>query len=323
MTSESTMWGVRFRGPENATYEAVERDTSPLAPGEVNGRTIASLISAGTELALYRMEVFRKVPGYAAVFRVEEVGPGVEGTAVGDLRFCMGPHQQFQRIQAARTLPVPEGLDPHVACFARLMAVPMTTLVTTAARPGQAVLVTGLGVIGHLAARIFATCGYDVTAVDPDEQRRTQAAAAGLRALPAIPADESPLRGTFRLAVECSGNEGATLECCRAVGKGAEVVMVGSPWRRYTDATAHDLINVVFHNFIRLRSGWEYEFPEQDEPRAPGSIQSNIGTALRWLAEGRLPVDGLYEVVDPEGVQDVYQALLKKTTPLLTYGFRW
>ncbi|HWG84600.1 MAG TPA: hypothetical protein VNT60_03865, partial [Deinococcales bacterium] len=62
------MKGIRFHGPANATFEEVEEDASPLGREEVAGRTVATLVSSGTELALYGMERFRRVTGHAAVF---------------------------------------------------------------------------------------------------------------------------------------------------------------------------------------------------------------------------------------------------------------
>src|SRR5947209_1491064 len=82
------------------------------------------------------------------------------------------PQERDERAARERALPVPEGLAPEHAVFARLMGVSMSTLTTTRARPPAKVLVTGLGLVGHLAAKIFAACGYEVTACDPSPVRR-------------------------------------------------------------------------------------------------------------------------------------------------------
>src|SRR4051794_37384081 len=180
---------VTFTAREQAELLPVERDARPLGPREVAGRTLATLVSAGTEIAgAYLGASFPSVPGYAAVFEVEEAGEEAEGVRVGDRLFCMGPHRSYQRLTYEQSVPVPEGLEPAAAVFARLMSVSMSTLTTTAARPPAKVLVTGLGLVGHLAAQIFAACGFEVTACDPSAARQEIARRAGIaRVLAAVP----------------------------------------------------------------------------------------------------------------------------------------
>src|SRR5437773_428653 len=129
-------YSVTITAREKAELLVTERDARPLAAREVVGRTLATLISAGTELAgAYQASNFPRVPGYAAVFEVEEAGSEVEGIKAGDQLFCMGPHRSFQRVTQEQALPVPPGLSPEVAVFARMMSVSMSTLTTTTARP--------------------------------------------------------------------------------------------------------------------------------------------------------------------------------------------
>src|SRR5687767_7149077 len=168
---------------EKAELLPAPRDAKPLGPTEVSGRTLASVISAGTEInGMYQADEFPKHPGYAACFEVEAVGEKVTCVRVGDRAFCMGPHQSFQRVEQADVLKVPDDLRPEQGVFGRLMGVSMATLTTVSARPPERVVVTGLGPVGHLAAAIFASCGYDTIAADPLEMRRELASRiAGVR----------------------------------------------------------------------------------------------------------------------------------------------
>ena len=167
-----------------------------LAPTEVAGHTVATLVSPGTELnGSYIPDrpdrKFPREPGYAAAFVVDQVGIEVEGISVGDVRYCMGKHASYQIAEVSTTLPVPDGLDPAIAIYARLMGVSMTTLVTTAARPPDAVVVTGLGPVGLLAAQNFNTNGYTVIGCDPDAERRELAGRLGINEAVANVADVS------------------------------------------------------------------------------------------------------------------------------------
>src|SRR5688500_17254442 len=140
--------GVVFTSHQCAEFIDVE--SRPSSATTVQGRTIATLVSAGTELAVYTGTAFPVQPGYACVFEVDEVGTDVADVRVGDLAFCMGTHAQRQCIERADVLLLPDGMLPEHAVYARMMGVSMTTLVTTKARPPGPVLVTGLGLVGHL-----------------------------------------------------------------------------------------------------------------------------------------------------------------------------
>lgn len=303
-------------------------DDRPLGPTEVSGPTLASLISPGTELsAAFMGESFPNYPGYAAVFRADAVGSGVNDVRVGDTLFCMGPHRSRQRVDRADLLPVPAGLDPEHAVIARLMGVTMTTLVTTAARPGDAVVVSGAGPVGYLAAHLFAHAGYEIHAVEPNEGRRTYLEDSGItRVYPSISLEDSGLAGRVALVVECSGHEQAALDACRIVRRRGEVVLVGVPWRKRNDLSMHELLHAVFHRYVVLRSGWEWELPTHPTPSQPHSIFGNLATALRLLAEGRIPVERRITRIDPAEIQAAYVGLLngqfKGLFPVLSWNPR-
>lgn len=317
-------YAVAFTAPNKAELLPAERDAA-LAPQEVEGPTLYTLISAGTELAGgYQGTRFPSYPGYAAVFRVEEVGSEVTSLGPGDLAYCMGPHRSFQRVAAERALRVPEGLSPEAAPFARLMGVSMTTLTTTRARPPQRVLVTGLGLVGHLAAQIFAACGYRVTACEPDARRRALAREHGIAdARERVPREFDDPSEQFALALECSGHEAAALDACRAVRKGGEVALIGCPWQRRTDQSAHELLSLVFHRYVHLRSGWEWELPLQEQEFRASSIFGNQAAALNWLADGRVRVTDLYQRVAPQACGQVYEELSRGRTEALGVLFDW
>jgi threonine dehydrogenase-like Zn-dependent dehydrogenase len=320
-----TETAVTVTAREQVELLPIERDPSLLGPHEVTGRTLATLISAGTELAgAYQGTRFPTTLGYAAVFEVEAVGAEVSGLSVGDLAFCMGPHRSFQRQSRDRVVPVPAGLTPEVATFARMMSVSMSTLTTTTARPPQIVVVTGLGLVGHLAAQIFDRCGYEVIACDPVPSRRAFAEEAGLRRVLAdVPLDDPHVAGHVALVLECSGHEAAALAGCRVVRERGEVAQIGAPWRRQTEITAHEILHAVFHNYVVLRSGWEWELPLHESDFRTGSIFANLAVALQWLAEGRIRVDHLFTRVAPREAQQAYQDLLHRRGERLAVVFDW
>lgn len=304
--------------PARQTFRLDPCQDAPLQAGEIRGRTEFTLISQGTELGWANGDTFPVRPGYAAVFTVEEVGEGVAGITPGDRRFAMGLHRSTQTHRAAFTLPVPEGLAPDVAVIARLMGVSMTTLMTTTARAGDAVLVCGAGPVGFLAAHQFRLAGFRVTVVDPDPLRRSQIMASGIADCRAeMPLEDGALKGRVALLVDCSGHEGAVLAGCQMLRRGGEAVLVGVPWRKLTDHSAHEVMRAVFFNLITLRSGWEWELPIlgrdflweellEGYNNAPHSILGGFARALDWLAEGRIPLEGLMHRASPGDPAQLY-----------------
>ncbi|MEW9310696.1 zinc-dependent alcohol dehydrogenase [Labrys neptuniae] len=313
---------IVFTGKQQ--FELLDYEEAKLGASEVRGSTLATLISPGTELAWANGDNFPIRPGYAAVFRAEEIGSAVTDVKVGDRLLCMGAHRSTQQFDHRYTLKIPDGMPVELAVVARLMGVSMTTLMTTAARPGEKVVVCGAGPVGYLAAHQCQIAGYDVTIVEPDARRREKALASGIgRALAAIPVEDADFRGKVALVIDCSGHEKAVLDGCKIVRKRGEVVLVGVPWKAYTDILAHEILHEVFFNYVVLRSGWEWEVPilsrgfvweelYEGYNNAPHSTFSGLATALKWLAENRIPTAGMFSAMTPWDPARSYQKLLQK-----------
>lgn len=316
---------VVMTGFEQAELVAETAARPPLLPDEVEGRALVSLVSPGTELNyFYQGKKFPVTPGYAGVFEAVSVGQDVEDVSPGDLLFGMVPHKSHPRVPRAGLIHVPAGLAPEMAVFARLVGVSMTTLTTTRARPADRVLVSGLGPVGNLAAQIFTVAGYRVTCVDPIEGRCETARGCGLGDVRTqVEEKDLELGGKVALVVECSGHEGAVLAGCRVVRKGGEVVLIGVPWKRHTELSAHDILHAVFHKYVHLRSGWEWELPKEPQAFVQGSILENMQTGLRWLAEGRIKTGALAELASPVECQRVYQDLLQRKSARPVTVFDW
>jgi len=325
VTSGGTEARIVFSGRESAALESFRPDDAPLADDEVAGRTVVSLLSAGTEIALYKQERSTPLhPGYAAVFRVERVGRGVAALAPGDLAFCMGPHQSTQRLKAHDALRLPEGLAPETAVFARMANMALTAIATTAARPPQLAFVCGLGLIGLVSAQALRLCGYTVLASDPSETRRRLAQAAGIERLyPDVPTDDPDVAGRVSLFLDCTGRERSVMDGCRIVHRGGEVSLIGVPWEQRSAEPAHELISLVFHRYVRLRSGWEWELPLRAERDGQPNIGDNLRAALSWLADGRLRVDGLAEVALPQDAAATYRRIAERRRDKLATVFDW
>jgi 2-desacetyl-2-hydroxyethyl bacteriochlorophyllide A dehydrogenase len=315
----------------DARLEDSEDDTLLFGP------TVVSLISPGTELAMLRgwandqWDVsFPMASGYNAVFQVAEVGPAVDDVARGRHVLCgdFDPwfqpfHQSFQQMPRVHAVVIPASLAPETAVFARLMVVTMETLVTTRARPPEKVLVSGLGIIGNLAAQMFTAAGYETLAWDPVPRRRELAASSGVTTLARPFGDAAGRADGAALALECSANEGAALDCIECLKAHGEVVLAARPWRQMTDISGQAVLAGIYRRYSSVRSGWEGQLPHTEEPfRSPSRVQLLVG-ALRWLAEGRLSVENLADHAQPDEAPAVYARLDRGEHDLLTTVFRW
>ena len=319
------IYAVTFTAREQAELLPVLDETLEPAPNEIAGRTLVTLASPGTELnGAYIGNQFPRYPGYAAIFEVERIGTEVQGVQPGELRFCMGRHRSYQRFPVTETVAVPAELAPESAVFTRLMGVTMATLTTTPARPPALVMVTGLGPVGNLGAQIFQSCGYQVLVVDPDPTRQELANHVGLnRVYASVPKDDPAVAGQVALQLECSGHEQAAVDGCHVLQKYGELSQIGAPWSQRNNATAHELLRLIFFNYLTVRSGWEWQLPNHPTTFRRGSIFENYAAGLQWLHEGRVKVDGLYDLMDPTKAQQAYQDILHRRLTVLAPMFDW
>ncbi len=268
----------------------------PPGPGEVRVRAVASAISHGTEMLVYRGEVPAGLPldlptfagsfgfpikyGYAAVGRVLDAGPGVTHLAPGDPVFVHHPHQSAFVVPAAMPVRLPAGLDPSRALFFANLETALNIVHDTPLRLGETAVVFGQGVVGLLVTQLLKLAGARrVVAVDPIAGRRELAFAVG--ADDAVEPDELPARvfgvTTGRgadVAVEVSGS-GTALQAAVDVVAVEGTVVVAS-WYGAKPVTLQ--LGGHFHRGrVRLRSsqvgriGPELS-PRWDRERRTGAV---------------------------------------------------
>jgi threonine dehydrogenase-like Zn-dependent dehydrogenase len=221
-------------------------------------------------------------------------------------------------------IPLPAGMDPEKATFARLMGVTWSSLTLTNVRPPAKVLVAGLGAVGLFGALIFQNSGYDVFAYDPLQSRRDAALLVGVHhVLPAAPLNDPQICGKVSLFLECSAHEQALLDGLQLIKRGGEVILVGVPMVRRTDVYAQEVLNKIFRKCAIVRSGSEFQVSLKPADFRTNSILENQEMALQWIAEGKINVDPLYTIENPEKPQEIYQAVLNRTMEKLAIVFDW
>lgn len=158
-----------FTGPGS-----VEVRTGPVprpAAGEVLVEALASAISSGSELLIYRGQFAAqadddhdeissalKYPlpyGYASVGKVVEIGSGVDRDWSGQVVFSFRPHASHFIERPERLIRVPDGEAPESACFLPSMETAVNLVQDAAPVLGERAVVFGQGVVGLLTAGLL------------------------------------------------------------------------------------------------------------------------------------------------------------------------
>jgi len=204
------------------------------AGGEVLVRTLYGAISRGTESLVFqgRVPVSERVRmrcphqvgefpgpvkyGYSSVGRVEA------GSAelVGQLVFCLFPHQTAYVVPASAVLPLPPGVPPERAVLAANLETAINAVWDAAPLLGDRATVIGAGVVGCLCAYLLARHpGVEVELVDVRAERAAIARALG--ASFALPEQAQQDRD---LVVHASGSEAGLRTGLTLAGREATVL---------------------------------------------------------------------------------------------------
>ncbi len=313
--------------------ELVDANLPEPGSGQVIVEALYTVISPGTELRCLAGKQFGAsfpfVPGYSMVGRVVARGAGV-ALAEGILVFCSGTEQADRPLlwgahiahalcSKDRIFPVPTGIDPLDAAFAKLAAIAYRGVRLADTRPHHEVAVVGLGPIGQLAARLHALAGARVVAADLDPSRVAVANAGGIKAL--VPGDG--LVAAFR-RVQPQGAD-VVVDSTGAVPVLQQSVLLArmKPWDNTITEPARLVIqgsyaeNVIFDYHQAFFRELSVHFPRDNQPR-------DIEAVLRLLAGGRLKTrDLVTKIVKPAGAPEIYAALRAAQPGLLTAVIQW
>ena len=229
-----------------------------------------------------RSKLAQPIPlGYCHVGQVVDAGE-VHGFAAGDRVVSNSPHAEVVSAAPAFSARLPDGVSDEHAAFTPLAAVALQGLRLVDARPGETVVVMGLGLIGQLAVRLLRARGVTVIGVDPDEAKRADAKQAGAL----VPELGAPLAtllpgGAAGVLITASTpsdepvNQAARL--CRRRGR---VVLVG--------VTGLTLNRADFYeNEVTFQVSRSYGSADASDP---SSARANFDEVLGLMASGELDV---------------------------------
>jgi threonine dehydrogenase-like Zn-dependent dehydrogenase len=309
-----------FRGPGDAVFET--RSVPDLKQDEFRVEATHSLVSPGTELALYRKThigfddpeitwcAYPLDIGYASAGIVSESrNPAV---SEGDRVVHYGPHANVVTIGPGGPVwaPIPEGVIPPVACFGRFAQIAYSA-VAAAVRSPRRVLVYGAGIVGNVTAQWFQDLGADVVLADVSALRLGIAARCGVSQTETVVADPENARAvpdTVRgfdgdppdTVVEATGVASVVTEALNRVAVGGQVVLLGSI-RHAVTINAYKQI----HRKAVILSGAHETILGDDR-------SSVLSQSLEALAEHRLKVDPIItKSIAASGLPTVYERIIE------------
>jgi len=165
VVSAGTERSLASFGGKNLIQKAMER---PDQVKKVTEKMSTDGILTTVESAFGRLKDPMPM-GYTAVGKVTEVGRGVTDIRVGDIVAEVGQayHSEVNRVGKNLVVKVPEELkDIRQAAFSALGGIALEGIHQAEVMPGETVAVIGLGLLGHITARILYAYGCDVIGYD-------------------------------------------------------------------------------------------------------------------------------------------------------------
>jgi threonine dehydrogenase-like Zn-dependent dehydrogenase len=282
-----------------------------LAPTEVLVKAARTLVSAGTEVAIYsgahigytipaaRYPRLPFYPGYAFAGTVEATGSGVSTLKPGERVVGGMKHQDWVIVDVERGEldRIPDGVSFEQACVARLAMISMQGVRLARLALGEHVAVFGQGLIGQLAGQLASIDGAaTVIAVDLIDARLEVARLHGATHL--VNPTRVDLAATIAaataghgvdVAIEATGSPPVITDALHAVALLGRVILLGSPRGRleidpYTDIHGKGVSVIGAHVATTAAS---------PNPYHRWTLAEHRRLALELMRQGRLFADGL------------------------------
>lgn len=244
--------------------------------------------------------------GYCNVGVVMAVGAGISGFAVGDRIASNGNHAEAVCVPSNLCARVPDAVSDEDAAFTVIAAIGLQGIRLVQPTLGEAVVVTGLGLIGQIAVQLLRANGCRVLGIDFDAAKLAMARSFGAEVVN-LGAGEDPVQAAERFsrgrgvdavlvtaATKSSEPMHQAAQMCRKRGRIVLVGVTGLELSR-DDFFKKELTFQVSASYGPGRYDPNYEEKGQDYPVGfvRWTEQRNFEAVLDMLADGRLDVQAL------------------------------
>jgi len=244
--------------------------------------------------------------GYCNVGTVIDVGDGVQGFKVGDRVASNGKHADVVSVPVNLCARVPEGVSDEEAAFTVLGAIALQGIRLVQPTLGEAVVVTGMGLIGIVTAQLLRAHGCRVLGIDFDPKKLALARQFGAETVD-LSAGEDPVaaaerfsrgRGVDAVIVTAATRSNEPMHqaalMCRKRGRIVLVGVTGLELSR-DDFFKKEITFQVSCSYGPGRYDPNYEDKGQDYPFGfvRWTEQRNLEAVLDMMSDGRLDVKPL------------------------------
>ena len=242
--------------------------------------------------------------GYCNVGRVLEVGQGVVGFSVGDRVASNGKHAEIVCVPKNLCAKVPDGVSDEAAAFTVIGAIGLQGIRLIQPTLGEAVVVTGLGLIGLMTVQLLKAHGCRVLGLDFDPSKLALAQKLGAETVD-LNQNADPLgaamafsrgRGVDAVIITASTKSNDPVhhaaQMCRKRGRIVLVGVAGLELSR-ADFYEKELSFQVSCSYGPGRYDSSYEDSGHDYPvgYVRWTEQRNFEAVLDMLADNRLQTD--------------------------------
>jgi len=257
--------------------------------------------------------------GYCNVGTVVEVGAGVSGFEVGDRVASNGKHAEMVCVPVNLCAKVPASVTDDEAAFTVLGAIALQGIRLVQPTLGEAVVVTGMGLIGIVTTQLLRAHGCRVLGIDFDSKKLEMARSFGAETVD-LSAGQDPIaaaeqfsrgRGVDAVIVTASTKSNEPMHqaalMCRKRGRIVLVGVTGLELSR-DDFFKKELTFQVSCSYGPGRYDPNYEEKGQDYPVGfvRWTEQRNLEAVLDMMSDGRLAVKSL--ISHRYAIQDAQQA---------------
>lgn len=244
--------------------------------------------------------------GYCNVGTVMNTGPGVSGFSVGERVASNGKHAEVVNVPVNLCAKIPDGVTDDEAAFTVLGAIALQGIRLVQPTLGEAVVVTGLGLIGLMTVQLLKSNGCRVLGVDYDPSKLELARQFGAEIVdlstgqdPVVAAELfSRGRGVDAVLVTAATKSSEPMHqaalMCRKRGRIVLVGVTGLDLSR-DDFFKKELTFQVSASYGPGRYDSNYEEKGQDYPIGfvRWTEQRNFEAVLDMMADGRIDVKPL------------------------------
>ncbi len=274
--------------------------------------------------------------GYCNAGRVLEVGAGVTAFAVGDRVISNGKHAEAVSVPVNLCAKVPDAVSDDEAAFTVVCAIGLQGIRLAQPTLGEAVVVTGLGLIGLVTVQLLRAQGCRVLGLDFDADKLALARDMGAEVVN-LAAGEDPVaaaqrfsrgRGVDAVLITASTRSNEPVhqaaQMCRKRGRIVLVGVTGLELSR-ADFFEKELSFQVSCSYGPGRYDPSYEEKGNDYPVGfvRWTEQRNFEAVLDMMADGRLDMKPLishrFAIDDAEGAYALVGGAAPSLGILLSY----